>query len=279
MRLRNRARGHAHAGRIGGTTVRVSSDGLLPRPIFVVGCPRSGTTLVRLILDAHPNISCGPETHILLDVSKATDERFRRLAEFGETEARWHERVATLFGGFQSDYARRRGRGRWADKTPQYVFCLDFIVACFPDAQIIHVVRDGLDVTASQLAKWGWGVALRCAAGDWVRAVEAGRRWGAKAGAARYHELRYEELVGSPEPVLRRLTDFLGEPWHPGLLAYHQAQHDGNRGLAGRIAEKGHGEAIYRTRVGAGAAGLHPLLKALFRRRSGALQTQLGYPL
>src|SRR5437667_10431218 len=86
------------------------------QPIFLVGCPRSGTTLLRLILDSHPEISCGPETHLLGPMHRMFD-RWSSLQLFGFERDYWYEKMADFINSFQTEYAQRRGKTRWADKT------------------------------------------------------------------------------------------------------------------------------------------------------------------
>src|SRR3954453_6132576 len=113
------------------------------RPIFIVGCQRSGTTLGGLMLDSHPNISCGPETRFLADMAKITTENWKRMSHFGFDKDYWHRSIARFFEGIQQDYAASKGKTRWADKTPRYALSLGFIDQLFPRCQVIHVVRDG----------------------------------------------------------------------------------------------------------------------------------------
>src|SRR4051794_12588174 len=192
-----------------------------PRPIFIVGCPRSGTTLLRLMLDSHRNISCGPETHFLTDLAKLTDESWRRLGLFGFPKEYWHGKVADFFESFQVDYARRRGKTRWADKTPIYTPILGFVTELFPTSQIIHVIRDGRDVVASHREKWGWRSGTRSTR-KWPRYVRIARDVGAMLPPERYLEVRYERLVADPEAVMREVLGFLDEPWDPAVLEHHK---------------------------------------------------------
>ena len=173
------------------------------RPIFIVGCQRSGTTLLRLILDAHPNLSCGPETRFLEDLARITgDGNWPRMRLFGFPKEYWHERIAALFDEFQGDYARARGKARWADKTPRYALCIDYLDRLFPTCQVVHVIRDGRDVVASHRHRWGYLSALK-AVKKWPWYVHAARAAGARLAAqGRYHEVRYEELVSDPEAAL-----------------------------------------------------------------------------
>jgi hypothetical protein len=251
------------------------------RPIFIVGCQRSGTTLLRLILDAHPNISCGPETRFLEDLARITGERhWRRMQLYGFPKEYWHERIAALFDGFQSDYARARGKTRWADKTPRYALCIGYLNELFPTCQVVHVIRDGRDVVASHRDRWGWWAAVK-AVKKWPSYLTTARTAGAGLPAGRYHEVRYEELVSDPEAALRALLDFLGEPWDPAVLEHDKRPHDvPERYLAfasSRRVASAERPPIYRSRVGSGHKELDPLLKLLVRVVAGPTLNELGY--
>ncbi|MGH3387537.1 MAG: sulfotransferase family protein, partial [Actinomadura sp.] len=148
----------------------------LDRPIFVVGCPRSGTTLLQLMLHAHPRIAIPPETRFLLPAFD-TRHAFGDLCDEANLRelARWiAEDKATKFDDLGLDpdriieeivagpptvgtamatvfqaYAQRFGKPRWGDKRPSYIRRLDVILRMFPDAQIVHLIRDGRDCVAS----------------------------------------------------------------------------------------------------------------------------------
>jgi hypothetical protein len=248
------------------------------RPIFIVGCPRSGTTLLRLMLDSHPAISCGPETHFI-GVLEQVMNRWPALERYGFDQDYWYDKLAELVHSFQHDYATRRGKQRWADKTPRYSLHLPFIDRLFPSSQVIHLIRDGRDVVASHRDSWGYKSALG-APDKWRRFIEAARQWGATAPPERYTELRYEELVADPERELRRILDFLGEPWDPAVLAHDRAEHDVYGSYAGgteaRRAQDQVDDVVYRSRVGRGR-DLDPALRSLFKARAGGLARQLGY--
>jgi hypothetical protein len=252
-------------------------------PIFVVGCQRSGTTLLRLILDSHPAISCGPETLFLVEFAeRLTGERhWQHLAHFGFPKEYWQRRVAELFDAVQQDYAQRRGKTRWADKTPRYAVHLDQIDALFPTCQVVHVIRDGRDVVASHRDRWGYLSALK-AIRKWPWYVRAARAAGARLAAQdRYYEVRYEELVADPEATLRKLLGFLGEPWDDAVLKHDRRPHDVQGRYAAfstsRRAAAGEQAAIYRSRVGAGRRELDPLLRLLVRLVDGPTLRKLGY--
>lgn len=251
------------------------------RPIFIVGSARSGTTMLRLMLDSHPRISCGEETHFLQTLEPVTGRHWRLVERYGFPKQYWDERLATFYGGAMADYAARRGKERWADKDPSNTLLLPFVDRLFPDAQYIHLLRDGHDVVASHRDRWGYRSGARAARGAWKRYVDAARAFGAGLAPGRFHELRYERLVEDPETELRTLVDFLGEDWDPAMLAFDQADHDGTERYQGftaqRRAEGGEDSAIYRSRVGAGRSSLDPVLRTMLHRSSGGLLRELGY--
>ena len=253
-------------------------DGSRP-PIFIVGCQRSGTTLVRLVLDSHPNISCGPETRFLADLAHLTRGSWTRLSQYGFPKEYWHGKIAGLFDSLQSDYAAGRGKSRWADKSPRYALVLDYISELFPTSQIVHVVRDGRDVVASHRDRWGYVSAVK-AVEKWPRYIKAAQAVGRLLPSDRYCEVRYERLVTEPEHSLRELLAYLGEPWDDSVLAYDKAPHDVPQRYS-RLAESRREESddspIYRGRVGTHKREIDPFLHLLFALRAGSLLRELGY--
>ena len=250
------------------------------RPIFIVGCQRSGTTLMRLMLDSHPNVSCGPETRFLQDFAKLTSDSWDRLSLYGFPKSYWLDKSAEFFDSFQAEYAKSRGKTRWADKTPRYALSLGYINELFPNCQIVHVIRDGRDVVASHRDRWGYWSAVK-AVEKWPRYIRAARRVGERLADDRYTEVRYEELVLRTEATMRELLQFLGEPWDDAVLHYDQAEHD----VAGRYeqfskdrrGDAGDGGAVYRSRVGAHRRELDPFLRTLFAVRAGSTLRAVGY--
>jgi len=250
------------------------------RPIFIVGCQRSGTTLLRLMLDSHQNISCGPETRFLQDFAKLTSESWDRLSLYGFPKSYWLDKAAEFFDSFQAEYAKSRGKTRWADKTPRYALSLAYINELFPTCQIVHVIRDGRDVVASHRARWGYGSAVK-AVEKWPRYIRAARRVGDRLPDDRYIEIRYEDLVVDTESSLRQLLQFLGEPWDAAVLDYDSAPHD----VAGRYEQfsksrrhdASEGGPVYRSRVGAHRREVDPFLRALIAVRAGSTLRALGY--
>ena len=216
------------------------------RPCFVIGFQRSGTTLLRLMLDNHPEIA------IPLDVTGLWARYHARLGRYdhlrAETELRRlvedltaEERIrlwgldltadevlrslsAPGFPGvidaFYTTYARRKGKRYWADKDPGNMTRLHLVQEWFPDARVIHIIRDGRDACLSLLAQeFGYDDLLPCAAG-WREQVWWVRCIGTVLGPERYHEVRYEDLVAEPEARLREISAFLGVEYSPAMLAY-----------------------------------------------------------
>jgi hypothetical protein len=249
-------------------------------PIFIVGCHRSGTTLLRLMLDSHPNISCGPETRFLEDLAKLTERRWSYLRNYGLPRQYWDRRFAEMFESFQWDYARSRGKRRWADKTPRYALSLGYITDVFPTCQVIHVIRDGRDVVASHKDRWGYWSALK-AIEKWPRYVGAARAAGSSLPPDRYYEIRYEDIVRRPEPSLRGLLGFLNEPWSMAVLEHDKHPHDiaerYGRFVATRRTAAEADAPVYSSRVGSHSRDIDPLLGILIRLRAGRTLADLGY--
>ena len=214
---------------------------MIAPPFFIVGCDRSGTTMLRLILDRSPDVAIPTESMILVDFAAeaggalATDAEFDRLAQ-----AVWrHPKVrewalpggpparagrtgpaayrAALEAPFLA-YAELHGKPRWADKTPYYVGELDLVKRVFPEARIVNLVRDGRDVALSLLRVPFGPSNVWAAARQWRAAVDAGDAAQARYGGA-VLTIRYEDLVADPEPVVRGVCAFCEITYLPQMLA------------------------------------------------------------
>lgn len=195
-------------------------------PIFVVGAMRSGSTMLRLVLDSHPAIAIGAETGFMgaLLAAKAIPnwrygaEWYRRL---GWTEAELDERLRHFYAGMFGRYAESQGKRRWGDKTPFHTTHMTQMAAIFPDAVFVGIVRHPGAVAASMHKSFNYtfGDSLSYWASTNLDMVRAGAELG-----DRFVACRYEDLVDEVEPTLRELVDWLGEPWFPGLLEHHRVQ-------------------------------------------------------
>ena len=219
----------------------VSSD----RPVFVVGCPRSGTTLLSLMIHAHPRIALPPESRFLISTWRERDQwadlstrkQVRRLAR-SVTRRRSRlddlglERRPTVraivhapptlgsaFGTVFAEFARLHGKARWGDKRPLYYMEVDVLLRLFPDAQIVHIVRDPRANMASLKGMPWWPYDSVGSAAQWAHAEWCSRRNSRRLPADTFHVVRYESLVADPRHVLGELCEFLGEDFDEAMLA------------------------------------------------------------
>jgi hypothetical protein len=216
-------------------------------PVVILGVSRSGTTLLKEMLDQHPELALPSESYFVPQLWDRHGERperaafladvarLARIREWGVTPAAVDERLpreprfAEAVGAVYRAYADLRGKPRYGDKTPSYMQRLPVLERAFPDALYVHLVRDARDAALSFLAmrrrprfNWARPRGLLSFAAQWRREIEGARRFGARLGPERYVELRYEDLVAAPEQRLRELCAFLGLDWDPALLDYHR---------------------------------------------------------
>jgi hypothetical protein len=125
-------------------------------------------------------------------------------------------------------YATRAGRSRWGDKNPFYVLYLDEIRQLYPGVRVIHMIRDGRDVTVSYRNTKMRPYNTFITAKRWVRCIQAGQAWGARH-PEQYLEVRYEDLIADPERQLRRVAPFVGERYSDAMLGYYLDNQDMRR--------------------------------------------------
>ena len=216
----------------------------LSTPFFIVGAQRSGTTLLRLMLAAHPRIAIPPESHYIPDLLHF-EARVGRLESRRDEVAEMlvtHDRLVdfelgaafirdtvrsltplttrTITEALFGEYARRQGKPRWADKTPRYCGFVPGLRTVFPEARFIHVVRDGRDTA---LSSWKAAFGPRTwvgAAYKWREAIRSFREGARQVPADTILEVRYEALLAEPEAELKRVCAFIGEAFDPAMLRY-----------------------------------------------------------
>ena len=215
-------------------------------PVLVLGVRRSGTTLLRVMLDRHSELAVPDESYF---VPQLADRHFRHvepdefvddlrridtLAEWNvpldKVRARLTERmpIGAAIATVYAVYATERGKARWGDKTPMYMQNLRLLARLFPDALFVHLIRDGRDAALSFLAMpkglmtetWMQPRDTAAFACQWRTEVKAARRLGRRVGAERYLEVRYEDLVRDVESVLRRISEFTRLPYEPAMADY-----------------------------------------------------------
>jgi sulfotransferase family protein len=225
--------------------LRRNRDANRPPFPFVVGMNRSGTTLLRMMLDAHPQLTMPPETHFVPDLIKAcrkpdaTPESaleamksHREWEDFGFTDEEalsWLRALPKVEPGpavraFYEAYAAKEGKPRYGEKTPRYVGRMRQIQTALPEARFVHVIRDGRDVALSVLDRTVRDIDAAHVAGRWKQKIEKARE--AAPALDHYTEVRYEDLITDTEPTLRRICEFIELDWDPTVLDYHERSAD-----------------------------------------------------
>jgi hypothetical protein len=192
-----------------------SESPLAGRMVFVVGSRRSGTNLVQRVLASHPQVAAVPsETFIFHHAIARLFELVQHSAVGSARTGRIYvhrdeflDAVRDLCDGIFAGVVRDDAT-RVLERTPHHAHVLDVITAVYPDARILHIIRDGRDVARSLLAQ-DWGpTSLAEAAEEWRSAVAAARREGAAFPG--YREVRYERLFGEPDETVAELFTWLG---------------------------------------------------------------------
>ena len=234
-------------------TGRKRLHGHLPMPLpapFVCGVTRSGTTLLRLMLDSHPDLAIPGETHWVarfIRNMERTRMDARQAADFIVESKRWQEfhldaqelraRIAKLeplnaadvVRTFYAMYSEREGKTRYGDKTPGYVQEMIRIQRVLPEARFIHTIRDGRDVAVSHM-RMNWGPATPAESAElWVARISRARRLAPRID--HYSEIRFEDLVTDSEGTLRKVCAFIDLDFDPAMLDYHERAEE-------RLAEK-----------------------------------------
>jgi len=225
-------------------------DDTLEGHLFIVGTGRCGTTLLAAMLSCHPLVHVPPETKFFrffrpervlgrclegpadaarwLEVCRAS----RFWDDVGLDEARLERDISlgdggdgVVFAAMARQWAEQTGCRVLGEQTPSHWRTIDQILAAVPGARFVHMVRDPRDVALSarrirmghahtgSIHRSCWAIA------EALDAMDAARR---RMGPEHVHELRYEDLVLDPERVLRDLTDWIGVPWDPVMLQYHE---------------------------------------------------------
>lgn len=256
----------------------------IKKRIFVVGCPRSGTTLLQGMLAAHPDVFSLPETFFF---AKATTplSPLRRYFLWPALKARRYLPVLlrdmgrddllefARIGWLQRDYARpfvevmdtmalQAGKQVWVEKTPAHLYCIDDILRAVPDAEIVHIVRNGADTAASlisatrknprQWAKFGrWrrrhrkGFSAREAVQRWNRDFLITRQY---MGKPHHTVIRYEDILNNPVETARHLCTGIGLSFHNDMTnpstAFRQIVNQNEPWKANNLGQIGQKDAV-----------------------------------
>lgn len=270
----------------------MDSGGQNGGPVFVVGMNGSGTTMLLDRLGQHPDLYAFPlETHVLPYFMRgesrygdlADDSNFLRLweemrsayslqtANKGrpvELPSDWKDTrrsAAGVFDRLVRVFSTRKGKVRWAEKTPMHVLHMIELSAAFPGSRFVHMVRDGRDCAASNHRRWGRhpeGTMYR-----WKQVFREGRRQGQMLGS-RYLELKYEDLTANPEECLAGVCDFLDLEFDNRILLSEKrrrevSRYETNKIVQSKSTSRGYfSESQYRT----------------LERIAGRVLADLGYP-
>ncbi|MGQ0720629.1 MAG: sulfotransferase family protein [Candidatus Eiseniibacteriota bacterium] len=262
-------------------------------PVFVVGAPRSGTTLLLETLNRHPDLWLCEETYFLHFVwgrrqrlGDLRNERNRRrlvdaylatkrvrqqdvdLAKLAEALMEEGTSYEAFFESLMRFCARAHGRTRFGEKTPDHARRADVLCNLFPDCALVHLVRDPRDVVAS-LLRMPWGdKSVLANTRQWV---ECERGALAVQGRPNYFRVVFEDLVANPEVELGKLCDFVGVPFSAAMLEAGDEK-DANRWWLGRART-----AIDASRAMRWKRELSPSQAALVEWLARDTMKELGY--
>jgi hypothetical protein len=283
---------------------------------IVVGAPRSGTTLLRFMLDAHPDLAIPPETGFLRLGTrfKATQpgvrEAFARAIvgyppeapgwqDFGVPEESFRDALQDLdpfsvsegFRAFYRLYAARFGKPRWGDKTPLYCMEIETIRRTLPEVRFIHLIRDGRDSSLSLRGLWfSPGPRIETQATYWRKCVLRAREAG--VGRSDYLEVRYEDLVRRPRDTIEQVCAFVDLDFRDEMVRPHLRSPDRLSEHRGRWRPDGTSLVTAEQRLQQQRRTMEPLdercvfgwkstmadeERARFRRVAGDLLEALGY--
>lgn len=273
-------------------------------PVFVVGAGRSGTTLLRAMLHAHPGLAIMGELQYFSEILQLRREipslredasfdaflrRVRRTPHFDllvdgeslfrEMEGRLRNRsdrsYELVYRTLLECYARRHGKRRPGEKSGVNVRYLDELFAIFPNAKAVSIVRDPRAVLASVLRVPFYSDEVVTNAVKWRLDVAAGRRF-ERENPDRIREIRYEDLVLEPARTLRGICAFLEEPFAPEMLEFHRG---GERLVTEREPwKKGIGRPLSREGLTRWEGELRPGEILFIDRITGPVRRALGYP-
>ena len=292
---------------------RAKKDEGRPPVPFVVGMNRSGTTLLRMMLDAHPDLTIPPETHFVPDLIKAAREddatpesaleamkSAREWGDFGFSDEEMLGRLRALpeikpgpaVRTFYAAYTEEQGKPRWGEKTPTYVQKMKLIQRAIPEARFVHVIRDGRDVALSVLDRTVRDLTAGVVAKRWQKKITKAR--GDSPQLHHYIEIRYEDLILDTEPVLRSVCEFIELPWDDGLLSYHERSAERLQEMARALPAEGRAKELSverrmkthemttkppsADRVARWRTQMSPEQRQEFEDVAGDLLAQLGYP-
>ena len=237
----------------------VRSD--VPQPIFVLGFPRSGTTLMEQTLSAHPRIVAGDELPLIGDLTGLMPRMLNSPLGYPEALAElWmgdqREGLDNLRDYYLQKVAQMHiltpGAAWFTDKMPLNETHLGLIALLFPEAPLIHVIRHPLDIMVSAISNhfthgFFCASALETAARHYVRVMDLVQKYRSEM-ALRYLPVRYEDMVTDQEATVRSILDFVGEPFDPKCLQFHENQRYARTASYAQVTEPLYDRSRFRYR-------------------------------
>jgi tetratricopeptide (TPR) repeat protein len=256
--LLGRLGGFFTAGRLQ-TLPRATVRNDVPQPIFVLGFPRSGTTLMEQTLSAHPRIVAGDELPLINDLTGLMPRMLN--SPLGYPEALAELWMGDQLAGLDNlrDYYLQKvaqmgilapGAAWFTDKMPLNETHLGLIALLFPEAPLIHVIRHPLDIMVSAVSNhfthgFFCASALETAAKHYVRVMDLVQTYRSEM-ALRYLPVRYEDMVTDQEATVRSVLDFVGEPFDPKCLQFHENQRYARTASYAQVTERLYDRSRFR---------------------------------
>lgn len=223
--------------------------------MFIIGCERSGTTLLMSMLNCHSKIAIPYESHFIISYYNKLayynnlnndKDKYHMVSDILQHERviEWDKKIdinkidykncnnfSEIINAIYDEYARLRYKQVWGDKTPLYSEYMDIINKLFPDSKFIHIIRDGRDVALSLKKLWYQGQLLN-GLDYWCKTAFLAHKMGNMLPTDRYYEIHYESLVTDPRLELKGICSFLNIEYEDEMLRYHNYSEDY---LKGRI--------------------------------------------
>jgi tetratricopeptide (TPR) repeat protein len=233
----------------------------IAQPLFVLGFPRSGTTLLEQTLTAHPRIAAGDELPMIHELTALMPRMLDSPLNYPEALAElWMGDHRDDLDNLRDHYLRKAGqlgvidpaRTWFTDKMPLNETHLGLIALLFPASPMLHLVRHPLDVVLSvfsNLLTHGHycAYALESAARHYVLVTDLVEHYRAEM-SLRYMAVRYEDLVDEQEATVRRVLEFVGEAFHPGCLDFHENRRYARTASYAQVSEPLYARSRYRYR-------------------------------
>jgi len=229
------------------------------QPIFIVGFPRSGTTMAEQIITSHKNIAAGDELHIimfqLMDIHRLfpRDHAYPQCLDYLANESGLRDVMK-----MRQDFLSRErmagllepGVNRFTDKTPLNEVHMGMIHLMFPEAPIIHLIRHPLDVVMSSYfndVRHGdlFSTSLETTARHYGRAMDIVEQYKRELDL-NYMSVRYEDIVEDIETNARKIIDFINEPWDPACLEFYKNKRRARTASYAQVTEKVYTRSVHR---------------------------------